>query len=149
MQKNLPKNSLKFFTQRCREKRLKITPQRTIIYQELLKSRQHPNAEKMLALVRDKLPNVSLDTVNRTLITFAQIGLVDVVEGRGAPKRYDPDLSPHHHFHCVECGMIEDFRQEKYDELEIPREIRQKHTVFNKRVVISGLCEQCSNGVRG
>ena len=127
----------------CREMGLKVTPQREAIYEELSRSGKHPTAEQLHARVRKHLPNVSLDTVNRTLLTFAEVGLADIVEGDGSPRRYDPDMSSHHHVHCVKCGTILDFRNSDFDDLEVPSGIRRRFKVLNKKVVISAICPAC------
>jgi len=123
---------------------LRVTPQREVIYDELARSGDHPSAEQLHAEVRRRLPNVSLDTVNRTLMTFSRIGLADVVVGHGGPRRYDPEMSTHHHIHCVICGGIHDFCNSEFDALEIPADIRRRFKVLSKRVVVSGICPQCS-----
>ena len=144
MKKDLREKSLDFFKKKCREHGLKITPQRIGIYEELANSKLHPSTESVFALARERFPHISRDTVNRTLLTFSKIGLIDVVAERGGPRRYDPDLTPHHHFHCISCDEITDFHGKKYDELAIPDQIKKKCTVFSKRVVITGLCEKCA-----
>ena len=144
MQKNPVEESLDFFKRKCRKHRLKITPQRIVIYEELVQSKQHPSTESIFRLVREKFPHISIDTVNRTMLTFSEIGLVDVVEVIGGPRRYDPNLTPHNHFHCVSCDEIIDFYGKKRDEIAIPDQIEKKCTVYSKRVVLTGLCEKCS-----
>jgi Fur family peroxide stress response transcriptional regulator len=132
-----------FFYRRSKENGLKITPQRTAIYQELLKAKDHPSADVIYRRIVKKIPNISFDTVNRTLLTFSKIGITNVVEGHGQPKRYDPDLDTHHHFRCIRCNKIIDFYNEDYDNLIVPREIQKQFTVFHKKVVLEGLCDRC------
>ena len=127
----------------CREHGLSITPQRVAIYKELLSSLEHPSAIMIYKKVSEYYPNISLDTVNRTLLTFHKIGLAKAVGGTGDPKRFDPNLEPHHHFRCVSCGEIIDFRDEFYDALEIPAEIKEKFVVLEKKVHLEGFCDQC------
>ena len=127
----------------CREHGLSITPQRVAIYKELLSSLEHPSAIMIYKKVSEYYPNISLDTVNRTLLTFHKIGLAKAVGGSGDPKRFDPNLEPHHHFRCVSCGEIIDFRDEFYDALEIPAEIKEKFVVLEKKVHLEGFCDQC------
>lgn len=122
---------------------LKITPQRMAIYQELIQSKEHPSAVVIHERINNIYPNVSLDTVNRTLLTFSEIGLVRIVEGRGDPKRFDPNLRQHHHFRCVKCGEIYDFYSEDYDALNIPENLKQKFLVTSKRVTLEGICDHC------
>ena len=131
------------FRQKCRENSLKITVQRVAIYKKLTRSRTHPSAERVHRLVRRQFPNISIDTVNRTLLTFAEIGVLDVTEGYGNPRRFDPCLEAHHHLHCIRCGEIIDFHCREYDRLEIPSEISKGFQVLGKKVVIKGICKKC------
>ena len=112
------------FKSRCQDNNLKITPQRTAIYQELLSALDHPSADIIYKRVRKKFPHISLDTVNRTVLTFADLGIVKVVEGYGKPKRFDPNTENHHHFQCIKCHTIIDFHNRVYDDLQIPRKLK-------------------------
>ena len=125
------------------ERGLKITPQRTAIYEELLKAKDHPSADTIYKRIVKKIPNISFDTVNRTLLTFAGIGVVDVVEIFGGAKRFDPNGANHHHMHCVRCGTIIDFQNRTYDNLKVPEDLRDEFRVISKRVVFRGLCKAC------
>jgi Fur family peroxide stress response transcriptional regulator len=98
----------------------------------------------MFRTVKKDFPNISFDTVNRTLLTFAAIGMVEVVETFGGPKRFDPDTSDHHHLHCVACGRIIDFEYAGYARLDVPEAIAGRFKVISKRVVLKGLCETCA-----
>src|SRR4030042_3792666 len=126
-----------------KENGLKITPQRTAIYQELLKAKDHPSADIIYRRLVKKIPNISFDTVNRTLATFSKIGIANVVEGYGQSKRFDPDITIHHHFRCVQCDTIIDFHNKAYDNITVPQEIQKQFTVWNKKVVLEGLCNKC------
>ena len=132
------------FCQRCQERDLNMTPQRTAIYEELLESKDHPCAEDVYDRVKKILPGISLDTVYRTLTSFADMGVVHVVEGYSESKRYDPDIRTHHHFRCQKCNKIVDFSNKDYDNLKIPREFRKKFKVKNVKVILEGVCGKCS-----
>jgi|WetSurSiteA1Bulk_404760.scaffolds.fasta_scaffold00136_4 Fur family transcriptional regulator, peroxide stress response regulator len=131
------------FYQRARKNGLKITPQRAAIYEELLKAKDHPSADSIYKRIVKKIPNISFDTVNRTLLTFSKIGITNVVEGYGQPKRYDPDMDIHHHFRCIQCNSIIDFNNKEFDNITVPEEINKQFTVINKKVVLEGLCSKC------
>ena len=132
-----------FFREKCRENNLKITPQRIVVYQELLKSKDHPNAEALHKQVKEIIPDISLDTVNRTLLTYSKIGIIHLVEGYGEARRYDPHIANHHHFRCVNCNSIIDFDYEPYDDIIIPGDIKKTHTVISKKVLLEGYCNKC------
>ena len=145
MKLDIKNASMDFFREKCRENNLKVTPQRIVIYKELLKSKDHPNAEVLFERVKKIFPYISLDTVNRTLLTFSQIGIVSVVEGNGEPRRFDPEVENHHHFRCVKCNTIIDFDYKLYDNIEVPEKINKKFTVLNKKVLLQGYCNRCRN----
>ena len=145
MQKHPADPLLQDFTETCRTHNLKVTPQRMAIYRELVDSTEHPTVDAMFQTVKKEYPNISYDTVSRTMLTFAEIGMVDLVEVYGGAKRFDPNVTDHHHLHCVSCGEILDFHSDQYNNLDIPEEVRQRFRVLSSRVVLKGVCEKCSN----
>jgi Fur family peroxide stress response transcriptional regulator len=143
MNHDLPKDKLHDFEGVCRQNNLSITPQRVAIYKELVASTDHPAAVTIFNKVRAYFSNISLDTVNRTLLKFQEIGLAKVVESSGRPKSFDPNLKPHHHFRCVRCGTIFDFEDDTYDALELFDSIKEKFIVLDKIVHLEGICDAC------
>jgi len=140
------KKLMDIFYRRVKGRGLNITPQRTAIYQELMKAKDHPSADNIYRRLVKKVPNISFDTINRTLITFSKIGVVNIVEGYGQPKRYDPNLENHHHFRCIQCNSIIDFKNKQYDNIEVPEELNRQFSVISKKVVLEGLCNKCRKG---
>jgi Fur family peroxide stress response transcriptional regulator len=145
MQKEPANPLLQDFIETCKTHNLKVTPQRMAIYRELVDSTEHPTVDAMFQTVKKEYPNISYDTVSRTMLTFAEIGMVDLVEVYGGAKRFDPNVTDHHHLHCVSCGEILDFHSDQYNNLDIPEEVRQRFRVLSSRVVLKGVCEKCSN----
>ena len=145
MQKENGEDKFHEFIQICQRHRLKITPQRVAIYQHLLGLDTHPTADAVYQIVKKEYPNISFDTVNRTLLTFAEIGVVDIVEIFSGAKRFDTDVTAHHHLHCLQCGKVCDFHSAIYDNLTIPQGILKQFRVVNKRVVLKGFCRTCQN----
>lgn len=143
MQKQTGPDSPGDLRERLRKHGLRITPQRIAVYRELIKSRRHPSADILYQKIREQHPHISYDTVNRTLQTFAFIGMAEVVEGLGGVRRYDFDREPHHHFHCRRCGRIFDFQSRDSDNIDIPAELDDRFVVTSRRVVLSGICREC------
>lgn len=131
------------FRDKCRQHNLSITPQRTVIYQELVKSKNHPDSEDIYRTIKNIFPEISLDTVYRTLAKFAEIGLIHLVEGYGEAKRYDPDTNNHHHFRCSECNKIVDFHDDSFDNLKVPKAFQKSFKVVNVKIILEGTCDEC------
>jgi len=132
------------FEAKCRQANLKITPQRTAIYRELLKSTEHPSADVLYKKVKRVFPSISLDTVNRTLLTLNEIGVAFVVEGSGDVKRFDGNLNNHQHFKCVRCKRIVDFHHKPFDNISIPKNLGDGFEILRKTVYFEGICNLCS-----
>lgn len=86
----------------------RMTRQRRIILETLQGLKTHPTADEVYALVRQKLPHVSLGTVYRNLDLLHRNGLALKLNHSGAQTRFDGDTSRHCHIRCVECGFIGD-----------------------------------------
>jgi Fur family peroxide stress response transcriptional regulator len=141
--KTQAKELKKIYYDKCAENGLKITPQRSLIFDELVKATDHPTADAIYKRVRKTLPNISFDTVYRTLLLFSETGIVNLVEGTGEPKRFEPNLHQHHHFRCIKCYSIYDFENEAYNDIDVPKAVQKQGVIINKRVVLEGICSTC------
>lgn len=138
-----PTERLDDFRTDCRKAGLKVTPQRMAVYKALAESKEHPSAEMLLHTVRKTHPNISLDTVNRTLLTLNEIGAAFIVEGSGSPKRFDANLENHQHFKCIKCKKIFDFHHKPFDNIKVPKQLSRKFTVLRTTVYFEGICDLC------
>ncbi|AOS83409.1 transcriptional repressor [Chlorobaculum limnaeum] len=132
------------FIENCHQAGLKITPQRLAIYKLLMDCTDHPSADWVYRKITVAWPTISFDTVNRTLLTFAEIGVIDMVESFSPSRRFDSQTEKHHHLHCVKCGQITDVRDSSLDNVPVPAHIDNGFTVTGTRVVISGICAGCA-----
>jgi Fur family peroxide stress response transcriptional regulator len=134
---------LEAFRAKCHQTGLKVTPQRVAVYKALLETTEHPCAEMVYQRVRRVLPSISLDTVNRTLLTLTEMGIAFAVEGTGDAKRFDANLKNHQHFKCLKCKRIIDFHHEPFDEIAVPENLASRFTVLRKTVYLEGFCDRC------
>ena len=100
--------SSEVLAQRLADSGLRATPQREMIYEMVLKKRDHPTADEVYARVRADMPGISLATVYNCLETLVQCDLVRAVHFERGPTRYCPNLRPHAHFHDEQSGTIHD-----------------------------------------
>lgn len=99
------------------EKGLKVTPQRMSILEAIYTLNNHPTAEQIIEYIRKQHPNIATGTVYKVLDMLVQNKLIKKVKTEKDIMRYDGVLSNHHHLYCVQCDYIEDFENEKLDEL--------------------------------
>ncbi len=131
------------FLETCRRQGVKATHQRTEILRELAGSKEHPDAETILARVRKRIPAISVDTIYRTLRLLEDRGVIARVGSIRDRARFDANTDRHHHFGCTECGMIGDFYSDAMDRVPVPREVSEMGSVDGVYVELRGICRKC------
>lgn len=127
---------------------LRLTHQRLEIFREIIAARDHPSAEMIFRRVRERIPTISLDTVYRSLATFEKYGLINRIRVFDDQGRFDADLSPHHHLVCNNCRRVVNFRWSVFEDVDLPSQTEKWGRVFDKRVVLRGLCRECMTARR-
>ncbi len=124
----------------CREQNWKCTAQRRAVYSCLDGNRRHPTVEAVWHEARLVLPDLSLDSVYRILDDFTGAGVVRRLEGARV-IRYDPDLAPHDHYVCTQCGSMFDFHH--LESAEAAAQCRGFGSVEAVELVVRGVCRDC------
>ncbi|AMJ39933.1 Fur family transcriptional regulator [Anaerotignum propionicum] len=134
---------MKETAQILREKGLKVTPQRIAVYNMLLNSTEHPNAETIYRALEPTNPTMSLATVYKTLDYFKQLGLVQELNVGEGSSRYDAVVKCHPHTVCMQCGKVQDLF---LDELtEIHKKVKEEldFQVNCEQLILYGICGDC------
>ena len=84
------------------------TPQRRVILHELCQMTSHPTAAQLYALVRQRLPRISLGTIYRNLEVLHEDGLIHKMEFAGTETRFDGNVDSHDHVRCTVCDRVDD-----------------------------------------
>lgn len=108
------------FEQRCRERGLRVTPQRLTVYRALATDPSHPTADALHARIRPGMPSLSLATVYRILEALEENGLVRRVSAVDGIARFDANLAQHQHLVCRMCGTIVDIEEETLSAMSLP-----------------------------
>lgn len=132
------------FQQLCRDEGVRLTHQRMEIFREVAQTGDHPDAETIYKRVRERMPTVSLDTVYRTLWLLNDHGLITTLGPSRERTRFDANLTRHHHFVCVRCGLTRDFYSEELDDLELPRSAKAFGRIETTLVEVRGVCRECA-----
>ena len=127
-----------------RERGLRVTPQRQMIFGLLQANDSHPTVESLYEQARSEMPTMSLKTVYQTVHDLEALGEVDVLDlGTGA-LRVDPNVEDeHHHLVCSSCGRVRDLPVE-FDGLRVPNRYRRDFTVDAVQVIFRGHCDDCA-----
>ena len=136
------------FAETCQQHGLKATHQRMEVFRELAGTDDHPDAETIYQNVSRRIPAISRDTVYRTLATLEEYGLVRKAEILASKGRYDANMDRHHHFVCVECGLVRDFYSAALDALPVPRTVTGLGRVESSHVQLRGICKDCARDKR-
>lgn len=119
-----------------------------VIFDEVARSCDHPDAETIFESVRKKVPTVSLDTVYRTLWMLNAMGLITTVGPPREKVRFDANVTPHHHFVCSRCGAARDVNYPEFDALKAPEELKGIGSVEAIRVELRGVCQRCAEQMK-
>jgi Fe2+ or Zn2+ uptake regulation protein len=131
--------------QALRERGLKATPQRVVVYRILRRGDEHLRAEDVLAAAAAELPNVSLPTVYAALTVLEELGVVRRVVALGGTTMYDTRVDDHHHAICQRCGRVTD--------LDAPTDLTPAliaagasgFTPQRAQLTVLGLCASCAS----
>jgi Fur family ferric uptake transcriptional regulator len=119
------------------------TQQRQVILEELRKLTTHPTAAALYALVRCRLPRISLGTVYRNLEMLNRLGIIQKLEYGGSEARYDGTAGHHDHVRCVECGRIDDVPPPPLALSGIEVNDWGGYKILGHRLEYLGLCPEC------
>ena len=87
---------------------LRVTESRTAVYEALAAS-PHASADDVFALIGERMPRTSRQSVYNALGDFADAGLVRRIEPAGRPMLFELRVADnHHHMVCTGCGVVAD-----------------------------------------
>ena len=121
----------------------RMTRQRRLVLEELRKLKNHPSADYLFGVVRQKMPNISLGTVYRNLDVLVSSGQALRLDLAGGQCRYDGDISPHHHIRCSVCRAVDDLPESAVAGINNPRVFDSDYVVTGWRMEFDGVCPRC------
>ncbi|NLY40428.1 MAG: transcriptional repressor [Desulfovibrionales bacterium] len=120
----------------------RLTNQRKIILKQLQSVTSHPTADELYDMVRQHMPRISLGTVYRNLEVLSSLGLVRKLENAAGQKRFDGDMSRHHHIRCTHCGKVGDIFGAP-DISDIEEKLDTDFVISGHNLEFEGVCPQC------
>ena len=108
----------------------------------------HPTAEEIYFLTKQKDSSVSRSTVYRNLNVLVQEGIVTQIAVSNGPDRYDyiQNREKHGHAICDKCAKVYDFLY-VFNLKEMKNSITKQTgvDVWDDGIVIKGICDSCKN----
>jgi Fur family transcriptional regulator, ferric uptake regulator len=124
----------------------RMTSQRRNILEAFRSADEHPTAEEIYCIARERDAGLNLSTVYRTLRWLEREGLL---RARAFPEadrseRYDTALPvSHQHFVCTSCRSIVEFDVVELESISRNMERRYGLRVKQATLVLYGLCAAC------
>jgi Fur family peroxide stress response transcriptional regulator len=125
-----------------REEGFRITPQRIAIVDYLLKTVDHPSADRIHKVIQRKYPMVSLSTVYKTLELLKEKRLVNEIEVDGE-TRFDAHTDEHINLVCMNCGKIDDVDEDVLKNIQIRAAKKSKYLILKSSFELFGYCNNC------
>ncbi len=136
-------DSVTSFRALCGEHGITVTHQRQVLYEVMQGLPGHPSPEEVYAVVRKRIPSISLATVYKNIHLFIESGLFREVSLHHGSLRVEMNGHPHHHLVCTQCKTIFDVPAEQIGFDEQPRQLANGFTVERYAVDVLGCCATC------
>jgi Fe2+ or Zn2+ uptake regulation protein len=139
---NEEKNMSKEIENYLDEHGIRPSYQRTMIYEYLVKHKNHPTVDMIYNELADSMPTLSKTTVYNTLNLFVEKKVSLLLHMKDGEARYDADVSLHGHFKCERCENIYDFEVEPSG---LVFKGLENYKLNEIQVSCKGICPSCRN----
>lgn len=138
---------VKSFEAFLRQRGLKLTTQRRRIFDRAFSTHEHFSAEALFDwLKREHGPRVSRATVYRTLGLLLEGEFLSALDAGRGELVYEHVLGHAHHDHmlCLGCGKIEEFHDERIEQLQLEACRRKGFELVSHDLRLRGFCRACA-----
>ncbi len=125
---------------------LKYTKQREIIFETILNSEEHLNADELNQLISKQYPNekIGIATIYRALTFLEESNLISSIELNKDGKKFEPSTKHHHdHLICIKCDKIVEFVDESIESTQEDIANKNGFELVRHTMYLYGICEQC------
>lgn len=124
-----------------------MSKQKDAVLSVLQDSEGHLRADEIFALVREKIPNISVGTVYRNLGILYSEGKIHKITVPNCGDVYDKTAFPHGHLICGRCLKVYDMPWDEADQVEksICRMKDMGHDIVSYNFTAEIVCGQCKS----
>ena len=136
---------LESFKSVLRKEGLKVTPQRIVILEEIVKDKGHRESEEIYMAIKNRNSTVSRATIYRTLDLLVQNDFVRKLNLGDGRARYEKKFDSEHHDHmvCNRCGQIIEFVDFEIEKLQDLVAKKYKFILVSHIHQLFGICKEC------
>ena len=130
-----------------KDKGLKYTKQRELIFETILDCEKHLSAEDTYNVITEKYPDekIGIATVYRALAFLEEAHLISSISVDKNIRKFETNFKEHHdHLICTECNKIVEFVNEKIEKEQEKIAKENNFTLLNHTMYLYGICEDCN-----
>ena len=126
---------------------LKVTHQRILVLDEVIKDLGHRESEEIFMAIKEYNGSISRATVYRTLDLLVKNKFIRKLNLGDGRARYESKMDSHHHDHmvCNECGLVIEFVNEQIEELQEKIALEFDFKLQTHIHQLFGICQKCQN----
>lgn len=145
------KPEIEIFRDYVRKKRLRNTPERELIIEEIFSSQNHFDIDELYLRLREKNQKVSKASIYRTIPLLIESGLVQEVFFEDGHLHYEHIHGREHHchLHCLNCRKIVEFQDRHLESIEKRLGRKFNFDIISHKLEVYGYCEECRKDKRG
>ena len=122
-----------------------MTRERVELLEAILQAPRHFEAEDLIRVVREQNGRASRATIYRTLALLEESGILRKATFGHNRHFYESVVGRHHHDHlvCVRCARIQEFEEDRIEELQVAICKRFGFEIVDHVHEIFGICTEC------
>ena len=143
----LDQKIIKKFSNVLKKEGMKMTSQRLIILEEIVKNDSHRESEEIYHAINRHSSNVSRATVYRTLDILVKNKFVRKLNLGDGRARYESKIDDHHHDHMIsnKCSRIIEFVDSEIEDLQDKVALEYNFILESHIHQLFGICSKCQN----
>ena len=131
-----------------KNKGLKYTKQREIIFETILNSDEHLNADELNSIISKDYPTekIGIATIYRALAFLEESNLISSIALDKDGKKFEPNTKTHHdHLICVKCNQIIEFLDTQIEKKQEQIAKENGFKLLNHTMYLYGICKECQD----
>jgi len=129
-----------------KDRGLKYTKQREVIFETILNSDEHLNADDLNTIISKEHPDlkIGIATIYRALSFLEEVNLISSIALSDDGKKFEANLKDHHdHIICVKCNNIIEFVSDEIEEAQKKIAKENGFKLLDHTMYLYGICKDC------